>query len=220
VWNELERRGEDLSDLRVGIARTLPLIAAGRLAAEAVVAFAGRPAHLRALEGLPLPDQRRLAAGDSIDVVMPDDERTVERMPIAQIPAARLRLILDEKVLSPTEQRVRLGRLRRPKAPREEQSERRYNVRVDRDVGLVYVGRMAVPLADVLTALGADAGPERMIHHDLPDEYKTAHVKLLPDEHAALTEQAARCNLPAWELIRKALRAFGLLGSNRTARGD
>src|SRR2546427_518935 len=44
VWAELERRGEDLSGLRHGLGRTLPLIASGRLAAEFVVEFAHRPA--------------------------------------------------------------------------------------------------------------------------------------------------------------------------------
>src|SRR6185312_4651239 len=68
VWQELERRGEDLADLRQGLAKTLPLIAAGRLAAEAVVAFAGRPSLLRALEGVPLERQRSLANGEPIQV--------------------------------------------------------------------------------------------------------------------------------------------------------
>src|SRR6516162_3956035 len=64
VWAELERRGEDLADLRQGLARTLPLIASGLLAAEAVVAFAGRPLVLRCLEGVALDQQRAMAAGE------------------------------------------------------------------------------------------------------------------------------------------------------------
>src|SRR5882724_9369466 len=44
VWRELERRGEDLSDLRSGLGAYLPLIASGRLAAEAVVRL---PANIR-----------------------------------------------------------------------------------------------------------------------------------------------------------------------------
>ena len=40
VWGELEKRGEDLSDLRTGLAVYLPQIAAGRLDADAVIRFA------------------------------------------------------------------------------------------------------------------------------------------------------------------------------------
>ena len=95
VWAELERRGEDLSDLRVGIARTLPLIAAGRLAAEAVVAFAGRPMILRALEGVPLDLQRRLADGETIPVYLPG-ESAPKAMPLARIPSAAETRVIAE----------------------------------------------------------------------------------------------------------------------------
>lgn len=210
VWAELERRGEDLSALRVGLARTLPLIASGRLAAEAVVAFAGRPAVLRALEGVPPAEQRRLAAGGAVEVVRADDPARTEAVPLAALPAARLAdVFADGAVLSPAEQRVRLApRSRRRPAPA---PDRRYRVRYDRDRGVLRVGNAEAALADVLDALAAGTGPDRPVPQDLPDEYRTATAKLHPDEKARLAAACKRANLPEWEVVRKALRAYGLI---------
>ena len=60
VWRELERRGEDLSDLRSGIGVYLPAIAAGSVLPETVVRFAGKPTLLRAVAALTPDEQRRL----------------------------------------------------------------------------------------------------------------------------------------------------------------
>lgn len=57
VWDELERRGEDLSSLRNGIGRYLPLIASGAVLAETVVAFAGTPLMLSRAAKLPVDQQ-------------------------------------------------------------------------------------------------------------------------------------------------------------------
>lgn len=64
VWSELERRGEDLSNLRVGFAGWLPAIAAGTVAPEVVVAFAGQPRKLRAIAKLPVAEQEKIARGE------------------------------------------------------------------------------------------------------------------------------------------------------------
>src|SRR4051812_35389775 len=58
IWVALERQGDDLTALRKGLFRWVPLIGAGELAAEVVVAFAARPAVMQALQGMPLDEQR------------------------------------------------------------------------------------------------------------------------------------------------------------------
>lgn len=211
IWAELERRGEDLSELRQGLARLLPLIAAGRLAAEAVVSFAARPAILRALEGVPLEHQRRLAAGEPIEVVVPDEPRRTERVSVQTIPAARLRTIFaDGEVLPPAEQRLRLAASRRRKAPGEGEAPRHFRPRYDRDTGTVTVGRMQVRLADLLTELASAAGPDHP-PPDIPEEYVQAKTRLTQEESRRLLAAARKAGLPEWEMIRKALRAFGLI---------
>lgn len=57
VWAELERRGEDLSALKNGIGKYLPMIASGAVLAETVVAFAGEPLMLSRAAKLPVDQQ-------------------------------------------------------------------------------------------------------------------------------------------------------------------
>lgn len=87
-WCELERRGEDLSGLKIGLAPYLRDIAEGRLASEAVVAFAGQRLVLRWLTSLPIDDQRRLAGGAPVTVIGDDGSR--REVPLTKIDAREL----------------------------------------------------------------------------------------------------------------------------------
>jgi hypothetical protein len=206
IWGELERRGEDLRELRKGMARLLPLIAAGRLAAEAVVAFAGRPVILRALDGLPLAEQRHLAAGELVDVVDPTNPQEINRLPLTTLPALAIsQVIFEGRIRSIQEQRMVLRERRKAtvKAPRERVLRPRY----DRATGQVKVGHVAFELTELLTEL---AGPERA-PIDVDEEYGNLRVRITKDELKKLAALAEKAQLPEWELVRKAMRAFGLI---------
>jgi len=120
VWAELERRGEDLSDLRSGLAVYLPAIAAGRLAPEAVVQFAGQSTLLRRVMSLPVDEQRRLAAGEPLPVVVatPDGELVERRLPARALAARQIAQVFDDygRVRTPIEQRQVAQQQRRPPA--------------------------------------------------------------------------------------------------------
>lgn len=210
VWAELEARGEDLSDLRHGLGRNVALIASGRLAPEAVVAFAGKPSVLRAIDGLPLGEQRRLAAGGKVELVTPDDRRSSVEVPVASIPPRLLGVVFGEgEIRQPAEQRLRL----RAKAAPPAKPERKYRVKYDPEKGEVKVGGMSVPVAEVLRALGESFGPARPISEDLlvPTDYAAATAKLRPEEREALLAMCKRTGIEEPALIRLALRACGLL---------
>lgn len=210
VWVELEQRGEDLSDLRAGLNWTLPLIGSGLLAAEAVIAFAGRRSILREFEGMPLDQQRRLAAGEPVAVVTPDGPHETELVPVRAIPAARLRTVFAEgKVLPPGEQRLRLAATR-PRRKPSEGAGYRYRPRYDREAGTVAVGKMTIPLADLLSELAAAAGPDHP-PTDVPGEFVAPKTRLTQEESRRLLAVSRAAGLPEWEMIRKALRAFGLI---------
>lgn len=212
VWAELERRGEDLADLREGLAGWLPLIAAGRLAPEAVVAFATRRGLLRALDGIPLNRQRRIAAGEAVQVIDPAaGPDAVAELAAARIPAAAVRLVFaDGEVRSPQAQRLALRPRRQPRHQGE--GERHYRPRFDREAGVVRLGRTSVRVADLLAELAASAGPELpALAQAHKEEYVVLRVRLLPGEQQRLAEAARAAELPDWELARKALRAFGLI---------
>lgn len=209
IWAELERRGRDLSTLRHGLNKTLPLIAAGRLAAEAVVSFAGRPALLRALEGVPLDRQRSLAAGEPVAVLDWTDKTSVQQIPLASLPSAAIRLVFgDGEVRSPDQQRMAM---RPRKRKNRDDSERHYTPHYDRKAGTITIGRMIVTLDSLLRELSAAAGPDNSLIDAKAHEYVTTKVRLTDAESKRLVAAATRSGLPDWELIRKAMRAFGLI---------
>jgi len=210
IWQELERRGEDLSDLRKGIATYLPLIAAGQLAAEAVVTFASKRSILRALEGVPLDEQRRLAAGGTLAVIDPTNTERVEEVSLANLPSRRLKIVFDDgEVRTPALQRLAT----RSRMPRRAHAgaDRVFYPRVDAAAGTLTIGRMTVRISDVMSALAASASPDRTPALDIPEEYLTVKVRLTKEEHARYLALCRRVELPEWEMARKALRAFGLI---------
>lgn len=91
VWVELERRGEDLSQVRTGLAPYLRDVASGRVAPEAVLAFAGQRMVLRWVAKKSIAEQRLLAQGAPVTVIEPDG--TQKRVPATQLTAFDLRLI-------------------------------------------------------------------------------------------------------------------------------
>lgn len=106
IWQELERRGEDLSDLRVGLATYLPLIAAETLEAELVVRLAGRRGLLDRYATLPISEQRRLLTNDSVGLAIMDNDRVVieQAHPLKLTLAQANLLIGDGRIRSMDEQ--------------------------------------------------------------------------------------------------------------------
>lgn len=209
IWAELERRGEDLSPLRIGMGRNLPLIAAGLLDPKAVVAFAGKPSVLRALEGVPLDEQRRLAEGGEIKVIDPTNPARVQSLPLASLPAPAVRRVFaDGHIRTPDQQRLSFRPPRRQR--QEEETDRRYQPRYDRETGLVAVGKMRFALADLIAEVSSASGPDYPLP-DQPDQYLVVKGRLSPEENERFLEACRKAALPDWEMIRKALRAFGLI---------
>ena len=69
VWKELERRGEDLSELKKGMAIYIPMIAYGKIDAHLVISYAGQKTLLSALSDLPESDQKKLVKNPKVTVV-------------------------------------------------------------------------------------------------------------------------------------------------------
>ncbi len=211
IWAELERRGEDLSDLRRGIGHYLPLVAAGHLAAEAVVAFAGSKTLLKALATLPLAEQRRLAAGGLVPLaVQTADGVEIRNVPPVQIPARMVPSIIAQgHVRSGDEQTALLG-LAPSKAARRKSGPAA--VRLSPDRQSIMIGRKKAPIADVLAALTDAAGSPAELTED--DETRAFPVTLSSGEHRALKIAAARSGRTMNSLIRMALAVAGLIGED------
>lgn len=214
AWQELVRRGEDLEDLRnelrVGLPRSLPLIAAGRLAAEAVIAFAGKPLILRRLEGLPLEEQRRLADGAPIPIYLPD-EKEPQSMPLSRIPPFALRLaISDGMIRTPAEQRLAMRKTVAKKKNQQSPS-RKYHISVNADDQVILINRAVIPISSMIAAMAEAAGSGMEVTESIERPAKTIAAKVTDEEKERVKAAAIAHNLSESELIRKAVAAMWLL---------
>lgn len=209
IWDELERRGEDLSELRYGVARLLPLIASGRLASEAVVAFAGRPLILRCLEGVPLDEQRKLADGMPIPVYLPGSDEP-QSLPLVRIPSVAVtRVICDGSVRTPAEQRLAMRK--REKKTEENKEQRRGTITVEKEERTIRIGRYTVPLASVIAALAEAAGAKGEVFDSVEMPAKTIAGKVTDEEKERLKAAAKAHGMEEWEMVRQAVVAMWLL---------
>jgi len=213
IWGELERRGEDLSDLRRSIGGRISQIAAGLLAAEAVVAFYSRPSVLDALVGVPLTRQRELAAGGTVAVLVPETA-TAEQVPLAALPPATIRLVIADGVeRTPEQQRAALV-ARRPKKGKEGRS---YRPVVDRERRVVRIGRMEVPVESLLAAFAEAASGVGVTPEELQQAKATgqgvaiAQCHLTAEEDERLRAACRAKRVDRGEAVRRAVLAMWLL---------
>jgi hypothetical protein len=72
ILRSMDEAGEDYSDLKMPVMTYLLKVGYGQVLPDVVLAFLGMPRLLRAVAALPLSDQKRLAAGESIKVMTGD----------------------------------------------------------------------------------------------------------------------------------------------------
>jgi hypothetical protein len=155
IWAELENRGEDLSDLRRGMGVYLPMIARGQLAAEAVVRFAGHKTMLTAMAQLPVAEQRRLADGGTLPLVMLDErDGWVSRdVPADALTTAQVRQVFGPSRLQSTEEQYSQLAAAGKKILKRRQSAAK--VVVDRKAGELRVGDERIAIDKAIAALRA-----------------------------------------------------------------
>lgn len=211
VWGELEKRGEDLSDLRTGLAVYLPQIAAGRLDADAVIRFAGQPTVLRSMSSLPLERQKALAAGETVDVltVGEDGTFTTAKMPAYTLTASQARMVFDgDKLRSVPEQQavlesVKVSRARRTRPGPDNR------VRLDTKADLLRIGRSSATVGEVVACI-AQAAPALQQHE--PAELSAAIMtKLTEAEARQIKVRAAEAGISQQDFVRSVLVRFAAL---------
>ncbi len=216
IWSELEKRGEDLSDLRTGLAVYLPQIAAGRLDASAVIRFAGQPTVLRSISTLPLDEQRALAEGKSVEVLTigHDGGYTATSMPAYALTATQARMVFDtEKIRSITEQRA-IFDTTRVSAARRARPGQDGKVRYDSKADVLRIGRSSATVGEVLAALAVAPSPSSADASKvaIETELDTPVVfKLTEAEHRMLKVRVAESGLTQQDFLRQALIRVALL---------
>ncbi len=206
----LEERGEDLTDLRIGLLTYLRQIAYGRLAPEALVRFADSTSLMNVVAGLPVHEQEQLAAGEPVKLVVrrPDGSNDVRL-------ADPLKMTRDQigqafgrgKIRDEAEQILILeDRATKPIAGDKRGAVKVGKVRADRKRGGLVIGRTFVPAADVVAALAT------LAEYDTEPKRETQTMVLLTeDEHYALRRRALDNRQSMQDLIRRSLAAHGLL---------
>jgi hypothetical protein len=205
----LEERGEDLSDLRIGLLGYLRQIAYGQIVPEIVVRYAETPSLLRRIASLPIPDQRRLASGDTIEVVVRRDDGSFDRRRVDPLFLGRsqLRQVFDSGRIRDEAEQINMIESS-PKSKEKPKSQKIGRLRTDPKRGGIVVGRTFVPAADVAKALASlhPGAPE-----DIDDEPVSVSIRLSPIESKRFRMQAARSNISAPLLAYRAVMAMGLL---------
>ncbi|MGA2032311.1 MAG: hypothetical protein ABSG68_08660 [Thermoguttaceae bacterium] len=205
---ELERRGEDLSGLRLGIVDHLRRIAAGQLLPEIVVRYAGYPQLLRVATSLPLPDQERMLVDPAVQLAVWREGRIEFRQadPLCLSPAQLRQVYAGDRIRSEQEQ---IGYLESRATPAKAKTVRRGKVWADRQRGALRYGKAVLAVGDVLAALAElrgfdDAGTAE------DAELTMQQVRCSQAEARALKMAAAQSGCTVTELVRRALWSAGL----------
>ena len=159
VWRELELRGEDLSDLRHGIAAYLPMIAHGKVEASIVIKYAGQKTLLAALSRLHIEDQRRISETGYVPVVVErDGVTTTVETPLPRLSARDVFTVFgDDGIRTVTEQTKLLKR--KPGPPKSKIGYRRSRrVKVNAEDKVLMVSSSAADIDRVVEELSGYYG--------------------------------------------------------------
>lgn len=210
VVRELEERGEDLTDLKLGLLPYLRRIAHGQVVPELVVRYAGFPALIQRLSSFPLPEQRKIAAGEPVELLVlrgeTSDTRKVDPLHLTR--DQLYQVFARDHIRTTAEQAALLEDVRaKPRAPKRPKKTR---VRTDAERGGLVVGRSFVSVDEVLHALAelryADYESDRE-----GEEQSQTPVYLTAAEKQQLKIRAAKSNASMGDLIRRAMVAHGLI---------
>lgn len=154
IVKRLETRGEDLSDLKIGIINYLRKIAQGQLCADVLVRFAGRPSLIDAISRLPMDDQVKLAKGEQVKIaVYGQDGFLTHRMadPLIMPPDQFRQAFASDHIRGEAEQVLVLDqrRTRKMKKPLEQIG----FLSIDKERGGVSVGKRFISLHDLVAAV-------------------------------------------------------------------
>lgn len=210
IWGELEKRGEDLSDLRMGMAVYLPQIAAGRLDADAVIRFAGQPTVLKSIAMLPVAEQREIAHGKPVSVLTVNAQGEYENaeLPAYTLTAAQARMVFGgDKLRTPKEQQALFESVKLAKSKRVvpgPQNKVRYDAKAD----VLRIGRSSATVGEVVGALTLDAIPP----DDSVADLEPVVFKLPPSAKRVLKVRAAEAGVSVEKLVAGLVYKFGKLG--------
>lgn len=202
---ELERRGRDLSHLKLNLISYLRLIAARQLLPDVVLYLGDQKNKVLAIANLPLAQQRKLLEADEIHVLVDGEDSTV---PLRELDSRHLKQVFGERrIRSIAEQ---LAFVREKRTGRAAKEERPRKVQPVHQRGGIKIGNSFGTVAEVVSALSDLAGPLADLDIEAA-ETDTMTFRATAEEKAKVKAAAKRVGLTTEYLVRKALHAYGLI---------
>ena len=201
---ELERRGRDMSHLKLNLISYLRMIAARQLLPDVVLYLGDQKAKVQAIADLPLSRQRALLEENEVPVLVNGEEHKV---PLRELDRRHIPQVFGEgRVRTFAEQRAFVRQKRTAKAPKEVAKR---NVQAVPDRHGIKIGNSFATVSEVVATLAELSGPLEELNID--KDHESATVRLTAKEKQKLKAAEKRRGLPEWHLIREALRAYGLI---------
>lgn len=212
IVKTLEDRGEDLSDLKIGMIHHLRRIASGQVLAEVVVRFADSPSLLGKIGALPLPDQQKIVNDEPLRLTVKSLDGTIGHLLVDPLKLTREQvnqLFAKDHIRDEQEQVLLLEQSRQ--TPGKESRHKNFGkIRVNYRDKTVTVGRYSIDVPNLLSAL-AELRESDNLPEDKDGETKQIPVPFSEAEHRRLRIKAAESGRTMGNLVRDALRAYGLI---------
>lgn len=150
AWAEAARQGMDLSRFRAPVFRLLPLIAAGSLMAETVLAFPTQSVKFRKVSALSPGEQRRIASGEPIAVLIPHGgDYTTRMIPVREMTDNQVKMVFGHGFVRPPDEQQPYFE----SPPNPTRRARRAPVRVEANSRTVFIGSAKADADEMIEAL-------------------------------------------------------------------
>lgn len=155
IWCELERRGENMQDLRHGIAVYIEMIAHQRLDANLAVKYLGQKVLLNAVSRLPIDQQQRLIEAETVDVAtIENGELATKTMKLSKLQVRDIYTVFSDSGIRPIGEQQKILIKRAARTPAKTGPRRARRITVDPERQVLEVGGSAANLDRVLQVLG------------------------------------------------------------------
>lgn len=198
---ELERRGRDLSHLKLHLLSYLRLIAARQLLPDVVLYLGDQKKKVMAIAGLPIPKQRALLDADQVHVLVNGEDCVVSLRELH--PRHFSQVFGETRIRTIAEQRAFIREQKTTKRPK---LEPQGNVRADHERKGIKIRNSFGPLAEVQMAVAEFAGP--LLDLDI-ETAETMSFRGTADEKQAIRVKAGKLGMTPEYYIRKLLHGAG-----------
>lgn len=155
IWQELHRRGEDLSDLRSGLMEYIPLIATQQVDPNLVIACAGHKTLLSALSRLPISKQNEIAKNGGVSIAHLDEngEKVIVEKTLANLRVEDIYYAFGDGYVRNASEQIKL-RLKHSVKPKAQKKPRKTsNIRFNDDGATMRIGTNTVSIEQLIETL-------------------------------------------------------------------